>query len=179
MSEESANLQRLYAWRSVIDETDYYELLGVADSASPPEIKTAWHQFALAFHPDGHLDYGPDALAAAREVFQRGAEAYRVLMNPRLRGKYDLARATGQSRLDAPSDAPPPKSASNVKTLEDIACSAAAKMCARRADELISAGDLRTAQKELKMAIYHDGGKNQELEDRLEALDLALFAMGD
>ena len=179
MSEEAANLRRLFEWRSVIDEATYYELLGISASASLEEIKAAWHRFALSFHPDGHLDNGPEALVAAREVFQRGAEAYRVLMNRQLRGKYDMALAKGQSRLDAPSDAPPPQSASQVKTLEDLSRSAAAKLCARRADELISAGDLRAAQRELKMAVYHDGGKNQELEERLEALDLALFAMGD
>jgi curved DNA-binding protein CbpA len=179
MSQEAANLRRLFEWRSVIDEATYYELLGVSESASSEEIKGAWHRFALAFHPDGHLDHGPEALVAAREVFQRGAEAYRVLMNRQLRGKYDMALAKGLSRLDAPSDAPPSKSVSKVKTLEDLSRSAAAKLCARRADELISTGDLRSAQKELKMAIYHDGGKNQDLDERLEALDLALFAMGD
>ncbi len=179
MSDEAANLLRLFEWRSVINEVTYYELLSVSDSASMEEVKAAWHRFALAFHPDGHLDHGPDALVAAREVFQRGAEAYRVLMNPRLRAKYDLALARGQSRLDAPSNSAPPNSVSKVRTLEDLSRSAAAKMCARRADDLISNGDLRSAQKELKMAIYHDGGKNQELEERLEALDLALFAMGD
>jgi curved DNA-binding protein CbpA len=179
MSEESANLERLFAWRSVIDAATYYELLGIPNSASPKEIKSAWHRFALAFHPDGHLDNGPEALAAAQEVFHRGAEGYRVLMDRQLRGRYDMALAKGESRLDAPSDSPPPRSSSNIKTLEDLARSAAAKMCARRADELISEGDLRLAQKELKMAVYHDGGDNRDLEERLEALDLVLFASGD
>lgn len=179
MPDDLTNLERLFTWRAVLDQATYYELLGVPADAPAAALKQAWHAFALAFHPDGHLDYGPEALAAAREVFQRGAEAYRVLMNPALRSKYDLALARGQSRLDAPSDAPPPKSNSQVKTLEDLCKSAAAKLCARRADDCISAGDLRGAKKELKMAIYHDGASNPDLEERLEAIDLALFAMGD
>jgi curved DNA-binding protein CbpA len=179
MTPELDNLDRLFAWRQALDDATYYELLSVDPSASAAEIKGAWHEFALAFHPDGHLDYGPEALAAAREVFQRGAEAYRVLMSPPLRSKYDLALAKGESRLDAPSNAPPPRTQSKVKTLEDLCKSAAAKLCARHADELISQGDLRAAKKELKMAIYHDGSSNADLEERLEAIDMALFAMGD
>ena len=179
MTHSDPNLARLLEWATMLDELSYYELLGLAEHADCGAIKQAWHDFAMAFHPDGHLDHGPDAQIAARRVFQRGAEAYRVLMDRQQRSKYDLAMAKGERRLEAPSDAPPPKSKSQVKTLEDLCRTAAAQMCARRADELISAGDLRAAQKELKMALYHDGNRNPDLEERLEALDLALFAMGD
>jgi hypothetical protein len=35
--------------------------------------------------------------------------------------------------------------------------------------------NLRAARNELRMAIYHDGNTNRELEERLEAIDMALY----
>jgi curved DNA-binding protein CbpA len=173
------NLARLFAWRSLLDEATYYEILDVASNATAGEIKAAFHAFALAFHPDGHLDHGPEALAAAQEVFQRGAEAYRVLSREDARGRYNLELAKGRLRIDAPTSIPPKSSAPVIKSLDEICRSAAAKLCAERADRLISSGDLRGARNELKMALYHDGDENRELEERIEALDMALYAMGD
>jgi curved DNA-binding protein CbpA len=173
------NVSRLLSWRAVLDLASYYELLGVPASADAEAIKAAFHQFALAFHPDGHLDHGPDALAVAQEVFQRGAEAYRVLSDPELRGRYNLELAKGQLRLDARGGTAAKRSGSAVKSLDELCRSAAAKLCAQRADQLISTGNLREARAELKMAIYHDGDDNRELEERLEAVDIALYAMGD
>ncbi len=163
----------------MLDLASYYEILGVPTSAEASAIKAAFHQFALAFHPDGHLDHGPEALAVAQELFQRGAEAYRVLSDPELRGKYNLELAKGQLRLDAGGSAAPKRSNSAVKSLDELCRSAAAKLCAQRADRLISAGNLREARNELRMAIYHDGNDNRALEERLEAVDIALYAMGD
>jgi len=42
---------------------------------------------------------------------------------------------------------------------------------------LISNGDLRSAKRELQMALREDG-ENPDLVERLDAIDLALFAMG-
>ena len=36
-----------------------------------------------------------------------------------------------------------------------------------------------SAKRELKLALYHDGNDNAELEERIDAIDLAMFAMGD
>jgi len=173
------NVHRLYCWRAVLDQASYYELLDVPEHADGGAIKAAFHQFALAFHPDGHLDRGPEVLAVAQEVFQRGAEAYRVLSDPELRGRYNLELAKGQLRLDARGGAAARRASSAVKSLDELCRSAAAKLCAQRADQLISTGNLREARNELKMAIYHDGNASRELEERLEAIDLALYAMGD
>ena len=55
-------------------------------------------------------------------------------------------------------------------------CSAARRY-AKRAEELISSGDLPSAKRELQMALREDG-ENPDLVERLDAIDLALFAMG-
>jgi len=54
---------------------------------------------------------------------------------------------------------------------------ASARRFASRADELISGGDHSGAKRELMLALREDGD-NPELAERLDALDLALFAMG-
>lgn len=173
--------QRVSHWLQVLDDSSYYEILGVLDIADESSIKSAFHQFALAFHPDSHIGADEKLLARIRKIFKRGAEGYRVLMDPGLRSKYDMALAQGHLRLEQgeiPKTAPL-GGAAKVKTLEDICKSSAAKMSAKRADSYLNAGDMNSAKRELKMALYHDGNNNPELEDRIDAIDLALFAMGE
>ncbi len=60
---------------------DFYELLGVAKSASKDEIKKAFHKLAHKFHPDKK---GGDA-----EKFKEISEAYSVLSDDKKRAEYD------------------------------------------------------------------------------------------
>jgi curved DNA-binding protein CbpA len=177
MLADDANVERVYEWAAVLDDSSYYELLGVLEIADDASVKAAFHEFALAFHPDSHLDYDTDTAAVLRRVFQRGAEAYRVLSHPELRPRYDLALAKGQLRLGG-SEVPRVANVGvGAKSLDELCKTAGAKLYASRADLLISQGDLPAAKRELMMAMREDG-ENPELAERLDALDLALFAMG-
>ena len=177
MLAEEADIERVYEWAAVLDDSTYYELLGVLEIADEGSIKTAFHEFALAFHPDAHLDFDAETLTVCRRVFQRGAEAYRVLSHPELRPRYDLALAKGQLRLGG-SEVPRVANVGvGAKSLDELCHTASAKRYANRADALITEGDLSGAKRELMLAIREDG-QNPELAERLDALDLALFAMG-
>jgi len=63
---------------------DFYEVLGVARDSEPDDVKRAYRQMALKFHPDrnpGDKD--------AEKRFKEAAEAYEVLSDPEKRQRYD------------------------------------------------------------------------------------------
>lgn len=67
-----------------MSQCDYYEVLGVARGASDDEIKKAYRQLALKYHPDRNPDD-----SEAENKFKEAAEAYDVLRDPEKRARYD------------------------------------------------------------------------------------------
>jgi len=63
---------------------DYYEVLGVGRNATADEIKKAYRQLAIKFHPDKNPND-----ASAEDKFKEGAEAYEVLSTPEKKARYD------------------------------------------------------------------------------------------
>ena len=63
---------------------DYYEILGVAKSASADEIKKAYRKVAMQYHPDRN-----PGDKQAEEKFKEAAEAYEVLSDNDKRAQYD------------------------------------------------------------------------------------------
>jgi molecular chaperone DnaJ len=69
---------------SMSEKRDYYEVLGVAQSSNAEEIKRAYRQAALKFHPDRNPgDKG------CEEKFKEATEAYTVLCDEEKRATYD------------------------------------------------------------------------------------------
>jgi len=68
-------------------EKDYYQVLGIEQTASPKEIKEAFRQLAFKYHPDRNQG-DPQAADKMKAV----NEAYAVLSNPSKKREYDQYR---------------------------------------------------------------------------------------
>ena len=71
------------------NKRDYYEVLGVAKTASADEIKSAYRKLALKWHPDRWVNGSDAEKKTAEENFKEAAEAYSILSDPDKRAKYD------------------------------------------------------------------------------------------
>ena len=110
---------------------DYYQLLGVAPSSSPVDIRQAYARLARERHPDRFTD--PAEKQRAQTAFQDITTAFNTLVNPRSRQEYDAARHRPQPR-----------------TPEDIARDAF-----ERAQPLLEGGPLEEAVTLLRTAVHH------------------------
>jgi DnaJ-class molecular chaperone len=69
---------------------EYYQILGVAKTATADEIKKAYRKLALKYHPDKNPDN-----KEAEEKFKEISEAYAVLSDTEKRQQYDTFGSAG------------------------------------------------------------------------------------
>ena len=77
---------------------DYYQVLGVARTAEPRELKRAYRRLAMEYHPDRNPED-----REAETKFKATAEAYEVLSDPDKRSLYDIFGHEGLQSKPSPS----------------------------------------------------------------------------
>jgi molecular chaperone DnaJ len=76
---------------------DYYDILGVDKNASEEEVKKAYRQKALKYHPDKN-----PGNETAEQKFKEASEAYEVLQDPQKRAQYDRYGSAGINGMAGP-----------------------------------------------------------------------------
>jgi len=72
-------------------DKDYYKILGVSEGASLDDIKKAYRQMAMRYHPDRNQENRK----GAEERFKEISEAYYVLSDDKRRQEFDMFRKGG------------------------------------------------------------------------------------
>ena len=73
-----------YGVNSLIENINHYEVLGLQPDASSKDIKKAYRNLAIQYHPDVCKD--PDCVSKFRDI----TEAYEVLIDKEKRRLYDM-----------------------------------------------------------------------------------------
>jgi len=72
---------------SIMEQKDYYRILGVESNAGQKQIKDAYRKLAFEYHPDRNKDN-----PATAEKMKELNEAYAVISNPAKRKDYDALK---------------------------------------------------------------------------------------
>jgi curved DNA-binding protein CbpA len=139
-----------------LEQLDYYALLQVARDASVDEVRRAFHRFAAKYHPDRFTGAGaePAQIERAAQIYRRGAEAYKVLIDAERRKRYDAGLSQGRVRFD--TQAAPPEPAPVLGQWPIKVKSPLARPFALKAEQLYKAGDFGNARINLKLALQKE-----------------------
>jgi len=81
-------------------DQSYFEILGVDDSATEEELRSAFQKRAADLHPDHYRKSGDAVAHLASEVFAQLNIAYQTLTDSRRRSEYVLNQRKGQRDAD-------------------------------------------------------------------------------
>ena len=73
----------------MVEQKDYYEILGVSKDASDDDIKKAYRKLAMKYHPDRWVNGTEEEKKDAEQKFKEISEANEVLSDPQKRQMYD------------------------------------------------------------------------------------------
>lgn len=156
-----------------LEQLDYYQILGAAYEDPIDELKAKYHQLQRNYHPDTFFT-SPDAdlKDAVMRIAKRVAEAYVVLRDPQKREKYtrDITGPDREKKLryteQSDSEARREKEQESGKTAQG-------RQLWAKVNDWLNRGDLKSAERDLKMAILFEP-KNDAFKRKLEEIQQQL-----
>lgn len=82
----------------ILDDLDYYEVLGAPRGAATSALRLAYHEASRRFHPDASRHLPSELRGAVERIAKRVTEAYSVLRDPGRRRLYDERLAQGDPK---------------------------------------------------------------------------------
>src|SRR6267143_1700490 len=87
---------------------NYYVVLELLPTATPADIKKAWHEQLQVWHPD-RFNHSPALHRKAEARTQLITQAYQTLSDPTLRTRYHPATQNAPSTTPPARPSPPPR----------------------------------------------------------------------
>ncbi|MGO8971045.1 MAG: DnaJ domain-containing protein [Myxococcaceae bacterium] len=156
-AEAGTELERLFA---ALDGLDYFEVMGLASTAAPADIKRAFHQLSRTYHPDRFFQsLDTELRGRVHAVYKRVTEAYFVLRDDARRKKY-LQDVTGPDRLhklrfDELAEAET-KAAVKKEVAEQIGTHPKGRQFFQVGLADLEAGRLSSAERNIKLALTYE-----------------------
>jgi hypothetical protein len=154
---ELASLEHRYG---LLDELDYFQVMGLALTATPADIKLAFHHESRTYHPDRFFQ-SPDLELRdkVQAVYKRVTEAYFVLRDDTRRKRY-LADITGPDRqkklrFDELAEAEA-KAAVKKEVAEQIGTHPKGRQFFQSGLADLEAGRLSAAERNIKLALTYE-----------------------
>lgn len=149
--------QQILALAASLGGLDYYQMLKIDRKAPSQEIKKAFFRESQAYHPDRFFSSSDVELKSAiMTVYKRIAEAYAVVRDPEMRGRYDAQLAAGgqaRNRLDRRETEKPGAVAADPK-----AKNPQAQKYLQMGLMALRKGDFSAAEMNLKFALNYEPG---------------------
>lgn len=122
-------------------QRNYYEVIGVAPTATTDDIKKKYRELARQFHPDVVKDK-----TLGQKVFTQINQAYRVLADPEKRSQYDTTLLTDKVRngTRGASVSPAPSAAGTAVRTSQTAAASGSGPAAQPAGQSLSAQQAAT-----------------------------------
>ena len=155
--EERVELERRFA---LLDQLDYFEVMGLSSTATPADIKRAFHHESRTYHPDRFFQSNDLSLREqVNAVYKRVTEAYFVLRDDTRRRKY-LSDITGPDRLqklrfDESAEAEA-KAAVKKEVAEQIGTHPKGRQFFQTGVADLEAGRLAAAERNIKLALTYE-----------------------
>jgi curved DNA-binding protein CbpA len=167
------------ALAAALDQLDYFGVLKLPQTATPPEIKAAYYRESRAFHPDRFAAY-PDPVFRdlVGRIYRRVNEAYTVLRDDKKRLKY-VADVNGPERAQklrfTEADEAQVKEEQKRKLEEQLGQTPNGRKFYAAALVELQAGRLDAALRALRSALMYEPG-NARFKEQATAIEKQLDA---